>query len=320
MYVNVRTVGKNMDGKWKGIALIAAFAAWSAPASSVPDLGQDKMLIVQMWLARQGFSPGALDGIMGTRTKGALRAYQQRENLRPIDELDPKLHDRFYAEPMFTNYTVTGEDTARLSPVPETWLAKSHRERLDYETVLELVAEKSWSHTNLITRLNPDIDWTNVTAGTEIKVPHVVPPVVPGKAAFVKIFLSERMIQAFDEQTNLLVHFPCSVAASMDKRPNGELRVETMVSNPNYTFNPEVFPESAEGRQLGRKLLIPPGPNNPVGTVWIGLDRPGYGIHGTPRPEAVGRAETHGCFRLANWNAELLVKLLAIGTPVYVEP
>jgi lipoprotein-anchoring transpeptidase ErfK/SrfK len=249
-----------------------------------------------------------------------LRAYQQRENLRPIDELDPKLHDRFYAEPMFTNYTVTGEDTARLSPVPETWLAKSQRERLDYETVLELVAEKSWSHTNLITRLNPDIDWTNVTTGTEIKVPHVVPPVVPGKAAFVRIFLSERMIQAFDEQTNLLVHFPCSVAASMDKRPSGELRVETMVSNPNYTFNPEVFPESVEGRQLGRKLLIPPGPNNPVGTVWIGLDRPGYGIHGTPRPEAVGRAETHGCFRLANWNAELLVKLLAIGTPVYVEP
>jgi lipoprotein-anchoring transpeptidase ErfK/SrfK len=106
----------------------------------------------------------------------------------------------------------------------------------------------------------------------------------------------------------------------MDKRPVGELHVEAKAANPNYTFDPEIFPESAEGRQLGRKLLIPPGPNNPVGTVWIGLDRPGYGIHGTPRPEAVGRAETHGCFRLANWNAELLVKLVEIGTRVYVEP
>ena len=90
--------------------------------------------------------------------------------------------------------------------------------------------------------------------------------------------------------------------------------------NPSYTFDPEIFPESAEGRELGRKLLIPPGPNNPVGTVWIGLDAPGYGIHGTPRPEEVGRAETHGCFRLANWNAELLVKMVTIGTPVFIVP
>ena len=134
MYVSVCTMSDNMGVRWKGFALMAAFAALTgqASASSPPDLGRDKTLIAQLWLARQGFSPGVLDGVMGTRTTSALRAYQQRENLRPIDELDPKLHDRFYAEPMFTNYTVTGEDTVRLSPVPETWLAKSQRERLDY--------------------------------------------------------------------------------------------------------------------------------------------------------------------------------------------
>ena len=288
--------------------------------SSLPDISQDKTFIAQLWLARQGFSPGALDGVMGSRTRGALRAYQQRENLRPLDELDPKLSDRFKALPMFTNYIVTAEEISRLLPVGQTWLAKSQQERLDYESILELVAEKSWSHTNLIMRLNPELNWTNVATNTQIKVPYVEAPNIRGKAAFVKIFLESRVLQAFDAETNLLMHFPCSVAASMDKRPDGLLRVETMASNPNYTFNPEVFPESAEGRQLGRKLLLPPGPNNPVGTVWIGLDRPGYGIHGTPRPEAVGRAETHGCFRLTNWNAELLVKLLEIGTPVYVEP
>jgi len=307
-----------MGVRWTIAALLVS--ATCALASSLPDPSQDKTLIAQIFLARQGFSPGAIDGLMGPRTRAALRAYQQRENLRAIDELDSSLSDRFNAVPMFTNYIVTGEDIARLLPLGQTWLAKSQQARLDYESVLELVGEKSWSNTNLIMRLNPGVDWTNLVAGTELKVPNVPPPQIRGKAAFVKIFLDDRVLQAFDAETNLLVHFPCSVAASMNKRPDGVLHVETMASNPNYTFNPEVFPESAEAKQLGRRLLLPPGPNNPVGTVWIGLDRPGYGIHGTPKPEAVGRAETHGCFRLANWNAELLVKLIEIGTPVYVEP
>ena len=99
----------------------------------------------------------------------------------------------------------------------------------------------------------------------------------------------------------------------------GALSVVVSVKDPNYTFDPAVFPESAEGRQLGRKLLIPPGPNNPVGLAWIGLSRPGYGIHGTPGPEQVGRTESHGCFRLANWNAEQLRRMISVGTPVRVE-
>ena len=97
-------------------------------------------------------------------------------------------------------------------------------------------------------------------------------------------------------------------------------RTRVIAPNPNYTFDPDVFPESAEGRQLKTKLVLPPGPNNPVGVAWIGLDKPGYGIHGTPSPEQVGRTESHGCFRLANWNAEYLVKLVWVGMPVYVEP
>jgi hypothetical protein len=306
-----------MGVRW--IMAAASLLSWgSAPLwASSSELLEDKTLAAQIWIAREGFSPGPIDGLMGPRTRAALRAYQQRENLPPTDELDS---GRFWNEPIFTNYVVSAQDLERLLPLGQTWLAKSQQPRLDYESVLEFVAEKCWSHTNLIMRQNPGVDWTNVAAGTQVKVPYVRPPAIRAKAAFVKILLSERVIQAFDAETNLLVHFPCSVAAAMDKRPIGELRVEAKAANPNYTFDPDIFPESAEGRQLGRKLLIPPGPNNPVGTVWIGLDRPGYGIHGTPRPEAVGRAETHGCFRLANWNAELLVKLVEIGMPVYVEP
>jgi lipoprotein-anchoring transpeptidase ErfK/SrfK len=140
-----------------------------------------------------------------------------------------------------------------------------------------------------------------------------------GASAFVRISLSGRTLDVFDAETNLLAHFPCSIAARVEKRPLGDLHVAAVAHNPNYTFDPDIFPESAEARGLGRKLVLPPGPNNPVGTAWVGLDRAGYGIHGTPRPEEVGRTESHGCFRLANWNAELLARLVSIGTPVLVE-
>jgi lipoprotein-anchoring transpeptidase ErfK/SrfK len=153
-----------------------------------------------------------------------------------------------------------------------------------------------------------------------LNVPAIAPPPVTAKAASVFIHLGSKTLEAFDAAGNLLAHFPCSIARKVEKRPVGELQVTAVIPHPNYTFNPEVFPESEEGRQLGRKLVLPTGPNNPVGVAWIGLSLPGYGIHGTPSPEEVGRTESHGCFRLANWNAEHLARLVTVGTPVTVEP
>ncbi len=149
-------------------------------------------------------------------------------------------------------------------------------------------------------------------------MPNAAFPDAPDPAAWVTIHLAAKTLEAFDARTNLLAHFPCSIARHVEKRPVGLLHVVVVAPNPNYTFDPDVFPESAEAKQLKRKLVLPPGPNNPVGVAWIGLDRPGYGMHGTPRPEEVGRTESHGCFRLANWNAEYLVRIIRVGTPVYV--
>jgi lipoprotein-anchoring transpeptidase ErfK/SrfK len=222
--------------------------------------------------------------------------------------------------PIYTSYAVSSNDLDRLMPVPQTWLAKSAQPRLDYENLLELVAEKAFSHPQLIRQLNPGIDWDHVPEGTVLSVPNVEYPPPSAKACLIRISLSERILEAFDTVTNLLVHFPCSIGRLAEKRPVGELHVVVAAPNPNYTFNPEVFPESEEGRRLGRKLILPPGPNNPVGAAWIGLDLPGYGIHGTPLPELVGRTESHGCFRLANWNAEYLRQLVVVGTRVLVEP
>jgi lipoprotein-anchoring transpeptidase ErfK/SrfK len=275
----------------------------------------------QIALSRHGISAGSLDGAKGPQTHAALRAFQQQAHLPLTGQLDAATKTRLVlTTPAEKLYTVTAEDLGRLSPVGTTWLAKSLQDRLDYETVLELVAEKAHAHPNLIRMLNPTVDWNNVTAGTSLRVPDAEYPPPPLKATFIRIKLSDKALEAFDRNTNLLAHFPCSIARQVDKRPVGRLQVETVVVNPDYPFKPENFPESEEARQLKRPLMIPKGPNNPVGTAWIGLSRPGYGIHGTPRPEDVGRTESHGCFRLANWNAEYLAEMVDVGTPVIVEP
>ncbi len=278
-------------------------------------------LEAQIALARLGISSGSFDGAMGSQTRAALRAFQMQQGLAQSGELDTTTRLKLLIrEPVMTNFVVSAADLARLLPVSDTWLAKSQQPRLDYETLLEQVAERAWSHPAQIKLLNTGVTWTNVTAGAVLVVPFVEKPAAKTRAAFLRIQLSAKSLQAFDAQTNLLAHFPCSIAARVEKRPVGQLEVKVIADGPNYTWNPEVFPESPESKTITRKLRIPPGPNNPVGTVWIGLDRPGYGIHGTPQPEQVGRTESHGCFRLANWNAEHLLRLTRIGTPVFVLP
>lgn len=275
----------------------------------------------QLALARRGVSSGSLDGVMGYQTRMAVRAFQTKEHLAVTGEMDLATKERLrLIEPPEKMYVVTTNDLARLQPLGTNWLAKSLQKRLDYENIIELLAEMGQSHPNLIRSLNPSVNWTNVAAGTSIILPNVHPPPVRSRAALVRIRLTDKILQAFDSENQLLAHFPCSIARRIEKRPVGQLVVEGVALNPTYRFDPNNFPESAEARGIDHPLSIAPGPNNPVGAAWIRLDRPGYGIHGTPRPEDVGRTESHGCFRLANWNAQYLAQLVRVGTPVIVEP
>jgi len=257
----------------------------------------------------------------GSQTAAALRAFQRQQGLPLSGRLTASTRARLIIDgPPRVPYRISTNDLARLHPIPRTWLGKSQQSRLDYETLLELVAEKHRASQRFIRRLNPDFDWAHAHAGMNVTVPRVMPPTNTTHAALVRIHLAGRTLDVFDHQSRIMAHFPCSIARRVDKRPVGRLQVEVVIENPNYTFNPAIFPESVEGRKLGRKLVLPPGPNNPVGVAWIGLSRPGYGIHGTPVPEHVGRTESHGCFRLANWDARYLVRLVQRGTPVFVDP
>lgn len=278
-------------------------------------------LDVQVALARQAISSGPIDGVPGAQTAAALRAFQEREGLRQNGQLDKATRATLIlVAPLFTKTTVTAEDLATLQPVSPTWLGKSQQSALAYETVLEMIAERTHTHPDLIKRLNPSVDWQAVPAGTVLTVPDVQRAEPLGTATRLQIFLGARVLQARDETGRLVAHFPVSIARIAEKRPEGELHVQVVITHPDYTFDPAVYQESAEARELGRKLVLPPGPNNPVGLAWIGLDRPGYGIHGTPTPEHVGRTGSHGCFRLANWDALTLLELAFTGMPVSIEP
>jgi lipoprotein-anchoring transpeptidase ErfK/SrfK len=297
-------------------------SASPAPTNTVRPPFDERILTAQTALNRRAISSGSLDGVMGSQTRAALRVFQQQENLPVTGSLNDATLTRLTLDtPLFTNHTVTAEDLAGLLPIGKTWVEKSEQSSLAYETVLERIAEKSHSNPKLVRWLNPQIDWNKLAAGTSLQIVHSEYPEPIEKAAFIRIFLNERKLQAFGASSNVLAHFPCSIAARVDKRPLGEeLHIAALAPNPNYTFDPAVFPESPEAQELGRKLILQPGPNNPVGTMWFSLDKPGYGIHGTPKPEEVGRTESHGCFRLANWNAEYLLKLVTVGTPVFVDP
>jgi lipoprotein-anchoring transpeptidase ErfK/SrfK len=292
----------------------------TASNSASPSPEPTAVLEAQIALDRLGISPGSIDGVLGAQTRCALRAFQAREDLPATGELDGGTRGKLLLNAALTTYRVEQADLSRLAPLALTWLGKSEQERLDYETLLELVAERCHSHPRLIQKLNSGLDWRAAQPGIEVVVPRVEREAPPAKASLIQIVLSTRSLQAFDSTHRLVAHFPCSIAQRVEKRPVGELHVAVLAPNPNYTFQPEVFLDSPEAREIDHKLILKPGPNNPVGTVWIGLDRPGYGIHGTPKPEDVGRTESHGCFRLANWNAEYLLQLVTIGTTVRVAP
>jgi lipoprotein-anchoring transpeptidase ErfK/SrfK len=303
----------------------------AAPSVTLPDLEAIGLnyyprpprnwLEAQVELARRGFSSGSIDGVRGPQTVAALRAFQRSEELEDTGELDDATREALaLTAPALESRPLSAAELAQLQPLAKTWRGKSEQTALAYDNALELAAERFHASPGLLAKLNPETDWSALTPETKLTVTNVERVGIAGKAARLQVRLADHEIEATDENGRVIAHFPVSIAREVEKRPVGELHVTVVIADPNYTFDPAVFPESAEARELGRKLILAPGPNNPVGVAWIGLDRPGYGIHGTPDPEKVGRTESHGCFRLANWDARTLLDLAWVGLPVEIEP
>ena len=298
-------------------------SATTAVARALPvdtnKLDSEQVAAYQVALERIHFSCGFIDGDQGMRTQRMLRAYQASKGLPQTGFLDQPTRDAI-GEPgdPFLTYTVTADDVNSIMPKPESWIAKSHATRLGYNDIWEALAEKFHCTRAYLKALNPGI--TTPVAGTEMIGPKVYPAAPIPHATSLRISLSDTSIEPLDADGHIIGFFPCSIAKDKAKRPHGMLTVKVVDPHPDYTFDPALFADASKAEGITHKLTIPPGPRNPVGTTWVGLSLPGYGIHGTPDPEAISRTQSHGCFRLANWNAEKVLKMVKVGTPVDVEP
>src|SRR6185436_15437420 len=111
-----------------------------------------------------------------------------------------------------------------------------------------------------------------------------------------------------DSSGKTFAHFPASTGSKHDPLPLGSWKIQGVARNPVFHYNPQLF---WDANPKHGKAKIPPGPNNPVGVVWIDLSKPHYGIHGTPEPSKVGKTESHGCIRLTNWDVAELATAVA---------
>jgi len=294
---------------------LACLVAAAVAAAAEPDAALRTQLAWQIALDRVGFSGGILDGKVGRKGKLATREFQRAHGLPATGNLDATTAKALGVAPdkALARYTVTAADLAQVGRLPASWLEKSKLPRLPYPSLDQALAERFHCTRALLARLNPGRNLARLGAGDVIVAPAVDPNPPVARAESLEINLSEKVIRAFDAKRRLVGLFHCSVAADKARLPSGKAAVTVIVENPDYTFDPKKWPEV---KGVERKLTIPPGPRNPVGLYWIGLSLPGYGIHGTPAPEMIGKTGSHGCFRLTNWDARRLARMVRVGTPV----
>ncbi len=271
---------------------------------------------LQTALDRSGFGVGLIDGKFGVRSRNALLDYARAQGL---SEKAARAQLLAAPESPTVTYTITQADWNDVGQAPADFLEASAVPHMACTSLVEELSERFHVSEPYLSRLNPAIgEWNVATVGMSVNVPNVRPPTWHPAATRLEIDCRVFRIRAFDAQAALVGSFPCSIARDHTRVPTGELKVTTFAPNPNYTFDPAVFPESHRAQEIGHKLIIPPGPNNPVGVYWLSLSAPGFGIHGTPHPETIGRQESHGCFRMTNWDIVTLAGMVTAGAPLAV--
>lgn len=290
------------------------------------------LLKAQVLLARANFSPGVIDGLVGDNTAKAIAVFQAESGLDPTGRLD----DATWAaltqaadEDAVTSYTIAEEDVTGpfVKNIPSQFEEMAELERLAYRSARELLAEKFRMSEDLLRTLNPDADFER--AGSEIVVANFPPMDATARPAElasddgrhargseeirVEVRKGERSVRVHAADGSLIAFFPASIGSEERPAPSGVLKVTRVAYDPTYHYDPEL---AFKGQPTDRSVEIAPGPNNPVGLVWIELSEDGYGLHGTPEPANVSKTQSHGCIRLTNWDALALAALVQEGTVV----
>lgn len=306
----------------------AAQAARPAPAR--PAEGDPSPQVtgdVQVLLDRAGFSPGVLDGKAGSNTAKALSAFQAAQALPPTGEVDDATWEKLLAvagNQVVVDYTITPDDANGpfVREIPEDMEEKAKLERLGFTSVLEMLGERFHSTPELLRQLNRG---ARFAAGETIRVPNVRKVPIPGKdeqqgadgsagKSGVRVVVSKSAGTLTVERANNVLFFaPITAGSEHDPLPIGDWEVKGVALNPTFHYNPDLFWDADPSQA---KATIPPGPNNPVGVVWIDISKEHYGLHGTPEPKTIGKTLSHGCVRLTNWDALTVAGMVEVGTPV----
>ena len=265
-----------------------------------------EVLATQIALDRAGFSPGEIDGRDGSNLQRARSAYE-KAHAQPLNVGADA--------PPLIDYTVTDADIAGpFTPnIPANLPDQAALDALNYRNPLEEIAERFHSSPDLLKQLNPEATFDK--AGERIMVPNVAtaPQQAPASDVTVVVSKSLSALTLEDGSGRVLFYAPVTSGSMHDPLPIGTWKVNGVQRNPRFHYNPQLFWDATPG---DRKATLQPGPNNPVGVVWIDLSKPHYGIHGTPEPSKIGHVESHGCVRLTNWDADHVAQWVKPGTRV----